>query len=125
MLLLLIIPVALQLRASHAHVRDMNTNRIILGDETVELRLGGTAREWKGLRPVDTKIRWHDLHGVTREWRRFVYPSVIPMGYKLEVFTLQYADEKIAFTRECVPHAQVIAERIAANVRIVNGAAGR
>ena len=34
----------------------------------------------------------------------------------MEVFTVRHTDGEIAFTRECVPHAQVIAERIAARV---------
>jgi hypothetical protein len=45
-----------------------------------------------------------------------VYPSPIPIGYPLEVFTVYSKTGGISFTRECVPNAKKVAAEIAARV---------
>lgn len=111
---LLTAPVVLQLRATHRRIREMKANRIRLGPDGIEIQLAGRAREWKGLPEVpQTLLPWNQLLSIASEKRRFIYPSVIPLGYPLEVFTLFCKSGGISFTRECIPNARRIAEEIA------------
>ncbi len=117
LLAVLIFPVAKQLRASHRQMREMTANRIVLGPEGVEIQLSGRAREWKGLPDVEhTTIAWDGILSIVREKRRFAYPSAIPMGYPLEVYTLYSKAGGISFTRECIPNAKMVAQEIAAKI---------
>lgn len=112
--LLLATPVLLTLRSTRRQIRDMTRNQIVLDDRGIRFHLGGRAREWKGLPEVTATVPWPELRSIEREWQRFAYPSAVPFGYKLEVFTVHHVHGQIAFTKECVEHAKVIAEKIAA-----------
>ena len=116
-LALLITPVALQIRASHRQVREMTENRVLVTAEGIDLRLGGHAREWKGLAEIeDTHLSWDEVQSITKERRRFVYPSVIALGYPLDVYTLRCRAREFEFTRECVRNARRVAQEIRAKV---------
>ena len=117
LLAVLIIPVVWQLRATHRQIREMTANRITLSQFGIDVQLSGRAREWKGLPDVpQTHIPWSELLSIVREKKRFVYPSVIPMGYPLEVFTLYTKTGGVSFTRECIPNALKAAQDIAAKL---------
>ena len=116
-LAVLILPVALQVRATHRQIREMTANRVVVGEEGIDLRLSGGAREWKGLQDVATTyLQWDEVHSISKERRRFVYPSVIPLGYPLDVFTLHCRERDFAFTRECIRNARQVAQEIAARI---------
>jgi hypothetical protein len=116
-LIALTIPVASQLRTTHRQLREMTTNRIVLKADGIEIRLAGRSREWKGLSDVpETVVPWSELLSIVSEKRRFVYPSVIPLGYPLEVFTFFTKTGGFSFTRECIPNAREIAREIATRI---------
>jgi hypothetical protein len=110
-------PVAWQLRATHRQIRDMTASRIVLNSVGIEIQLSGRAREWKGLPDVpQTLVPWSELLSIVRERRRFTYPSVVPLGYPLDVYTLYSRVGGISFTRECIPNAGRVARQIADKV---------
>lgn len=113
----LILPVALQLRATHRQIGEMTANALVLHNDGIEVQLSGAAREWKGLPDVPhTTIPWSGVLSITSEKKRFVYPSVVPLGYPLTVFTLYSKSGGISFTRECIPNARRVAQEIAARL---------
>lgn len=113
----LLAPVVWQLRATHQQIREMTANRLAVSDSGIDIQLSGRAREWKGLPDLpQTHVPWTELLSIVREKKRFVYPSVVPLGYPLEVFTLYTKTGGISFTRECVPNARKAAQQIAAKL---------
>ena len=116
-LAVLIAPVAWQLRATHRQIREMTANRLAVTDTGIDIQLSGRARDWKGLPDVPpTHVPWSELLSIVREKKRFVYPSVVPLGYPLEVFTLYTKTGGISFTLECIPNAHKAAQQIAAKL---------
>jgi hypothetical protein len=113
-MLLLATPLAMQLRATHLQIGEMRGNRILFDAGGAEIRLSGWSRERKGLPMVQTRIRWDEISAVTRQRRSFVYPSLIPLAYRLDVFTIRAGGSAISFTVECIPGAKHIAREMAA-----------
>jgi uncharacterized protein (DUF58 family) len=114
-------PLALQLRTVRARTREMLANRIELDEGGVRIRLDGSYRTGKGLPEVpETRLPWSEIKGVPRERRKFVYPSLIPFEYPLDVYTIE-ARTKIPFTKECLPNAASIAAKIAAYHELKGG----
>lgn len=116
-LAVLIVPVAWQLRATHRQIREITANRLTVSDAGMDIRLAGRAREWKGLPDVPhSHVPWDQVLSIVREKKRFVYPSAVPLGYPLEVFTVYTKTGGISFTRECIANARKAAQQIAAKL---------
>lgn len=112
--LLLAAPLAMQLRSTHRQIGEMTGNRIVLNADGADIRLSGRSRERKGLPMVQTSIRWDEIGAITHQRRSFVYPSLIPFAYRLDVFTILAGTSTISFTVECLPGAKQIAREMAA-----------
>lgn len=115
--LLLAAPVANQLRVLNQQIREMTANQISLGTAGVDLRLRGSYREAKGLVTVpQTHLAWNEMDFVSRERRTFMYRSLIPFSYPLDVYTIHAGARSFSFTHECISGAKQIAEDIAARI---------
>jgi hypothetical protein len=61
----------------------------------------------------ETHLPWSEIASVTSERCKFLYRSLVPFRYPLEVFTVATASAAIPFTVECVPGAKRAAREIA------------
>jgi hypothetical protein len=115
--LLLAAPLVMQLRTLHSRMRQMAANSLVLDGAGVRIRLGGPYRLSKGLPEVlDTHVPWSDLIEITQQRRTFMYRSLIPFEYPLEVYTIVTAGVSIPFTNECIPGAKRAARELAARL---------
>lgn len=116
-LVLLATPIVLQIRTLAARKRELKSNLVQLDEGSIHLQLNGPYRTGKGLPEIaETRIPWSDVLEITRQRRKFLYRSLIPFEYPLEVYTIVTEDAEFPFTRECVPGAKRVAEQIAARL---------
>jgi len=115
--LLMATPLVIQIRSLRSRVREMQGNFLALYEDGVRVRLSGAFRAGKGLPEIPgTHLRWSEVTGVTSQRRKFVYRSLVPFVYPLDVYTLVTAGRPIAFTKECVPQANAAARAIARRI---------
>jgi len=116
-LLLLATPLVLQIRTLRACRKECAGNIVELAEDSIKIRLYGSYREAKDLPVVaETRVAWCDVMEITKERRKFTYPSLIPFEYPLDVYTIVTEEGEISFTPECVRGAKSIATEIAARL---------
>jgi hypothetical protein len=116
-LVLLATPLVLQIRTLSARRREWKNNTLELTEDSIRICLTGTYRSAKGLPDVaETRIPWCDVVEITKERRKFLYPSLIRFEYPLDVYTIVTEEEEIPFTQECVLNAKRVAQDIAARL---------
>lgn len=112
--LVLAAPLWIQTASLRAYMREMAANLVSVEDSGVRVRLGGDFRHSKGLPDIpEIRLPWSDIETITCERRRFIYPSVVPFSYPLDVYTIVSAAAVISFTVECTVTARRAAREIA------------
>jgi len=113
-LVLLATPLVLQIRTLAARKRECRSNVLELAEDSIKVKLNGVYRAAKGLPDIaETRIAWCDVMEITKEQHKFVYPSLIPFRYPLDVYTIVTEDREIPFTQECVSGAKRVAREVA------------
>src|SRR5262249_16360217 len=86
-LVLLAAPIAMQIRTLAARRREYKHNVLELAEDSIKVRLTGSYRTAKGLPAVaETRIPWFEVMEITRQRRAFLYRSLIPFKYPLDLY---------------------------------------